>query len=457
MRGLLKKTMMGACAACLLAGVAAAAERTDDGRGLIEALAATANGDGYGPFLYSSTAITGGNVGAQTANAIVREQSNTWAPERIYQLERYGASTVVLSRLRPKEEYLLELHLSENYFGTSAAGGGGVGSRVFKVRVNGTYIEERLDIFKEAGGANKALCKQYEVTADADGKITIKFENVTDNAHFSGVAIFGSAAPATPTLVCPKPSSSFDLAFSWATVPDTLRYYLQCAATANGPWTDMGIYTSAATNATFAGAYNPMATVYYRLVASNGVGATESSVLPFTSDASGRTSLKTRGERVASNPTAFYYVDEQGSADEPVNRLATDAVSVGAYLLDLAAESTLVVDDGQTLSADIVGVNATGGTLTVTGAGTVSPYNQTLALNAVETGTLRLETAVSSSAGNGALAKNGAGTTVLAGGLTGFTSAAVNEGTLAYETTADTTFASTLTGTGTFEKRGSIS
>lgn len=454
MRGLLKKTMTGACAAWLLAGVAVAAERADDDKGLIEALAATVNGDGYGPFLYSSTAIIGGNVGSQTGNAIVRELPNTWAPERIYQLERYGASTVVLSRLRPNATYCLELHLSENYFGTSAAGGGGGGSRVFNVRVNGTLIEERLDIFKEAGGVNKALCKQYDVAADADGKVTIKFENINDNAHFSGVAIFGSEEPATPTLVCPKPSGSFDLAFSWATVPDTLRYYLQRAATASGPWTDMGVYTSGATNATFAGAYDPMETVHYRLVASNGVGATASSTLSFAPDASDRTSLKTRGEQVASNPAALYYVDRLGSADDPVNRLATDVVSVNAYLLDLGVESALAVGDGQTLSADVVGVNATGGTLAVTGTGAVSPRNQTLALNAAETGTLRLETDVSSSAGNGALAKNGAGTAVLAGGLTGFPSVAVNAGTLAYETAADATFASTLTGTGAFEKRG---
>lgn len=453
MHGLLKKTMTGACAAWLLAGVAVAAERTNDGKGLVEALAVRSIGSECEPFRYVASAISGGTAVDPAAAAIARDKPNTWAAEGIYKLERWGNNMeVVLSRLRPNATYCLELHLSENYFG--ASGGGGIGSRVFNVRVNGTLLGEGLDIFKEAGGVNKALCKQYNVTADADGKVTIKFESIINNAHFSGVAIFGSEKPATPTLVCPKPSGSFDLAFSWATVPDTLRYYLQRAATASGPWTDMGVYTSGATNATFAGAYDPMETVHYRLVASNGVGATASSALSFAPDASGRTSLKTRGEQVASNPAALYYVDTLGSADDPVNSLATDAVSVNAYLLDLGVESELAVGDGQTLSADVVGVNAAGGTLAVTGTGAVSPRYQTLALNAAETGTLRLETDVSSSAGNGALAKNGAGTAVLAGGLTGFSSVAVNAGTLAYETAADATFASTLTGTGAFEKRG---
>lgn len=447
MRGLLKKTMTGACAACLLAGVAAAAERTDDGRGLVEAYAGTVNGDGCGPFRYSADAVTGGLTGAQTANAIARDLPNTWAPERIYQLERYGAVTAVFANLVPNASYVLEFHLTENYFVSENA-------RLNRFVVNGAIVENSLDIFKEAGGANKALCRQYAVTADGAGTITAKTVTLKDNAHFSGLALFGSSAPSTPALVCPKPADSFDLAFSWQPATDVLRYYLQKGESADGPWTDLDVFTSDATSTTLVAAYNPAATDHYRLVASNGVGVAASPVVTFAPDASGNVSLKTRGETVADNPAAIYYVNALGAADDPVNALAADSISIMGYLLDVASDSTLAVGEGQTLSAGVLGVNAAGGaTLTVSGAGTVTPLNHQLSLN-VAAGELRVETPVADADGAGLIAKNGAGRATFAGGLAGFTMLSLSGGTFAYENAADEDFAATLKGPGAFEKRG---
>lgn len=444
MRGLLKKA--GAFAAAMLAGVAMAAERTDDGRGLVEAYAGTVNGDGYGPFRHSAAAVTGGRTGSQTSNAIARDLPNTWAPERIYQLERYGAVTAVFANLVPNAPYVLEFHLTENYFSTT-------GARLNRFLANDVIVEDSLDIFKEAGGANRALCRQYDVTADAAGKITVKTVTLRDNAHFSGLALFGSSAPSTPTLVCPKPTDSFDLAFSWQPATDVLRYYLQKGESADGPWTDLDVFASDVTSTTLVAAYNPTATDHYRLVASNGVGVAASPVVTFAPDASGGVSLKTRGETVADNPAAVYYVNALGAADDPVNALAADSISIMGYLLDIASDSTLAVGEGQTLSTAVLGVNASGAALTVSGAGTVAPLNHQLSLN-VSAGELRVETPVSDSDGAGLVAKNGAGRATLAGGLDGFTALYLSDGTLAYENAADEEFAAELKGAGAFEKRG---
>ncbi len=444
MRGLLKKT--GAFAAAMLAGVAMAAERTDDGRGLVEAYAGTVNGDGYGPFRHSATAVTGGTTGSQTGNSIARDLPNTWAPERIYQLERYGAVTAVFPNLVPNASYVLEFHLAENYW-TSA------GARLNRFIANGVVIENSLDIFKEAGGANKALCRQYSVTADAEGNLTVKLETIKDNAHFSGLALFGSSAPSTPALVCPKPTDSFDLAFSWQPATDVLRYHFQKGESADGPWTDLEVFASDVTSTTLVAAYDPTATDHYRLVASNGVGVAASPVVTFAPDASSGVSLKTRGETVEDNPAAIYHVNAIGEADDPVNALAADSISIMGYLLDIASDSALAVGEGQTLSAGVLGVNAAGAALTVSGAGTVSPRGHQLSLT-VSAGELRMEAPVSDAAGEGVLAKNGAGRATLAGGLSGFTSLSLSGGTLAYENAADEDFAAALSGAGAFEKRG---
>jgi hypothetical protein len=75
-------------------------------------------------------------------------------------------------------------------WGTSLAGGnGGVGSRVFNASINGTQVLNNYDIFQDAGGANIAVVKQFTTTSDANGKITIQFSNVTDNAMVNGIEV----------------------------------------------------------------------------------------------------------------------------------------------------------------------------------------------------------------------------------------------------------------------------
>lgn len=196
------------CAA--LAGMALAA----DDLGLVDALTGTpVSGDPW-PFRWSPTALSGGNAGGTSGHAIARTLANTWAPECVYQLERYGSTmTATFTNLVPGASYTLELHLTENYYGGSN-GSGGIGSRVWHVAANGTTLEKDVDIFKEAGGAYTALCKQYSVTADAAGRIAVTFTTKTDNAHFSGLALFGAAAPSALALRGKHLQGTFDLAFS---------------------------------------------------------------------------------------------------------------------------------------------------------------------------------------------------------------------------------------------------
>lgn len=65
-------------------------------------------------------------------------------------------------------KYLLKLHFSENLDEVKKAG-----DRVFSIDAMGQKIKD-LDVFKEAGGLNRALVKELHVTATA-GKIEINF------------------------------------------------------------------------------------------------------------------------------------------------------------------------------------------------------------------------------------------------------------------------------------------
>ena len=436
------------CAA--LAGMALAAERTPDGLGLVDALTGTSvSGDPW-PFRWSPAALSGGNVGNASGHAIARTFPNTWAPECVYQLERWGwTMTATFTNLVPEASYTLELHLTENHFGGSN-GSGGVGSRVWHVAANGTTLGTNIDIFEEAGGAYKALCKQYSVTADAVGRIAVTFTTKTDNAHFSGLALFGAAAPSAPALTGEHLKGTFDLAFSWPASTDVHRYYLECADAAEGPWTGVQTLTPEATSITLTNAYDATKAVAYRLVASNGVGTAVSAVVSFAPPAG--TGLGTRGETIASDAAAFWRLGTVVADSAPANALAAADVSALGYVLDVDAFSPLALAAGQTFRVGTLGVGAAGGTLAVTGAGALAPLDGILNLS-VEKGALTVETPV---AGGGAatLAKNGAGRATFAGGLEGAARLAVNAGAFAYSNAADGTFAVPLAGAGTFEKMG---
>jgi hypothetical protein len=140
---------------------ALAADRANDGRGLVAAFTSNNNYSGdVWPFRWYAAAVSGGTSGNASTHAIDRTGANTWAPQSVYQLERWGGNqTVTFTGLVPGATYVAELHLTENYFGGSS--GGGAGSRVCNVFVNNVQVDTSLDIYSAAGGPWRALCRQY--------------------------------------------------------------------------------------------------------------------------------------------------------------------------------------------------------------------------------------------------------------------------------------------------------
>jgi malectin (di-glucose binding ER protein) len=88
------------------------------------------------------------------------------ANPRLYEWERYGHFRYLIPVVG-NQEYKVRLYFSEQWFGKSNGGSGGVGSRVFDVYCNGTTLLKDFDILKQAG----------------DGTMVVTFDHVKPTAH----------------------------------------------------------------------------------------------------------------------------------------------------------------------------------------------------------------------------------------------------------------------------------
>ena len=77
----------------------------------------------------------------------------------LFEGERFGNFTYAIPVAPGK--YAVTLYFAETYFGSENAGTGGKGSRVFDVYCNGVALLRDFDIYREAGGANRAVRKTF--------------------------------------------------------------------------------------------------------------------------------------------------------------------------------------------------------------------------------------------------------------------------------------------------------
>jgi hypothetical protein len=106
----------------------------------------------------------------------------------IYSSERFGNFSYTFP-VAPGT-YTAILHFSETYHGPSNPGGGGTGSRVFDVYFNGVALLKELDIFKETGGANRALRREFHgLKPNALGKLVFTFQPIRNYPCVNAIEI----------------------------------------------------------------------------------------------------------------------------------------------------------------------------------------------------------------------------------------------------------------------------
>lgn len=119
------------------------------------------------------------------------------APASVYQSQRYGNFTYNIGGLTPNASYTVLLHFTEAWFGPGMPGGGGTGSRVFDVSINGKQVLTNFDVYATAGAAAKALVESFSATANSSGTISITFASVVSNAMVEGIQVTPSSGGGT--------------------------------------------------------------------------------------------------------------------------------------------------------------------------------------------------------------------------------------------------------------------
>jgi Malectin domain len=137
----------------------------------------TKEGQEWAPDCYFKGGQTIERVGTVTGTA---------NPE-LYRVERYGNFSYAIP-VAPGR-YTVTLRFAERYFGT-ANSTGGPGSRIFHVFCNNEALLKNLDVFKEAGGPDRALEKTFTgVAPNEQGYILLEFKPVVNYALIYAIEV----------------------------------------------------------------------------------------------------------------------------------------------------------------------------------------------------------------------------------------------------------------------------
>jgi hypothetical protein len=107
--------------------------------------------------------------------------ADTNAPT-IYQTERYSMDAYRF--IVPNGKYTIRLHFAETYYGIS-----GEGERVFSVSIDGKKVLTDFDPYKEGGGFEKPIVKEFKDVDVTGGEILIEFTPNIENPEINGIEI----------------------------------------------------------------------------------------------------------------------------------------------------------------------------------------------------------------------------------------------------------------------------
>jgi Malectin domain len=138
--------------------------------------------------------------GGQLAVHLHRTPVTGTPDPELYAGERFGNFNYAIPV--PPGKYDVTLHFAETYWGTDNPGRGaalsddkgspqgGVGSRIFNVYFNGQTLLRDFDVFKAAGGSNRALDETFHgLEPNAQGKLVFSFVPDRDYACVSAIEV----------------------------------------------------------------------------------------------------------------------------------------------------------------------------------------------------------------------------------------------------------------------------
>jgi Malectin domain len=110
------------------------------------------------------------------------------ADPELFRGERFGNLRYVIPV--PSGRYGVTFYFAEAWFGQDKPAGGGVGSRVFDILINGIAMRRNFDIFKEAHGPGRAITwSAHGLEPDAQGKLNISLTPLRNYACVNAVEV----------------------------------------------------------------------------------------------------------------------------------------------------------------------------------------------------------------------------------------------------------------------------
>jgi endo-1,4-beta-xylanase len=131
--------------------------------------------------------FSGGNTFSTTNTIDTSQITGTVPPQAVFQTERFGELTYTIANRTPGSAQTVTLYFAESFW-TAA------GQRTFNVAINGATVLTAFDIFASAGGANRAIARTFNTTANASGQVVIQFTRGggPDNPKISGITVAGN-------------------------------------------------------------------------------------------------------------------------------------------------------------------------------------------------------------------------------------------------------------------------
>jgi endo-1,4-beta-xylanase len=131
--------------------------------------------------------FSGGSTFSTTSTIDTSQVAGTVPPQSVFQTERFGEFTYTLSGFTAGRAATVTLFFEESFW--SAAG-----QRTFNVVINGATVLTAFDIFAAAGGANRAIARPFNTTANASGQVVLQFTRGggPDNPKICGITVAGS-------------------------------------------------------------------------------------------------------------------------------------------------------------------------------------------------------------------------------------------------------------------------
>jgi len=106
----------------------------------------------------------------------------------LFRSERFGNLRYVIPA--PPGKYAVTLYFAEQWFGPGKAAGGGIGDRQFDIFCNGVALRRNFDIYREAGGSNRAVKLTFHGLApNAQGKLAISLVPVRNYASINAIEV----------------------------------------------------------------------------------------------------------------------------------------------------------------------------------------------------------------------------------------------------------------------------